>query len=285
MKKDPEITPLQHGFKLSAAIGYCASLAAMAFEGKELPENVVFEAGSKGDLHSSGLLYVTADAEHPIPFNDQYGQVIIGGIWNKETGGGVISILFGNFNLLAADFKFYGLYTIPVRKKINSEDYVTVFAEQDIVIGEGTDTILHFGLSRIAFDLEMERLDSEEPKDAFVAVKQNVWFVTIDQRNTFPDIYDDKYRVNGGGQIAEVINASGGITYHALIDTKFSYSDCPENPVSGSGFIQNFKAGDRLDLGNILLDFHSSCDGKAKVKFGTGKYLPANGRNVNLNFR
>src|SRR5690606_35837674 len=105
IKKDPEITPLQLGFKLSAAIGYCASLAAMAFEGKELPENVVFEAGSKDDLHSSGLLYVTADAEHPIPFNDQYGQVIIGGLWNKATGGGVISILFGNFNLLAGDFK------------------------------------------------------------------------------------------------------------------------------------------------------------------------------------
>lgn len=84
MKKDPEITPLQHGFKLSAAIGYCASLAAMAFEGKELPENVVFEAGAKGDLHSSGLLYVTADAEHPIPFNDQFGQVIIGGVASPD---------------------------------------------------------------------------------------------------------------------------------------------------------------------------------------------------------
>ena len=283
LKKDPEITPLQQGFKLSAAIGYCASLAAMAFEGKALPANVVFEAGSDGDLHNSGLIYVTADADHPIPFNDQFGQVIIGGLWNKQTGGGVISILFGNFNLLAGDFKFYGLYTIPVRRKPNSDDFITLYAQQDIVVGEGADTILHFGLSKVAFDLEMDRLETEQPKDPFVAITQNVWFVSIKQRNS--DIYADEYLVNGGGQIAEVVNNSGGITYHALIETKFSYLNCPENPVSGSGFIQNFKAGDRLDLGNILLDFHASCDGKAKVKFGTGKYLSANGRNINLNFR
>lgn len=284
LRKDPEIVPLQQGFKLSAAIGYCASLAAMAFEDKELPDNVTFEEGSEGEFTSSGLIYINSDRSNPIPFNDQFGQVIIGGLWNKSTGGGVISILFGNFNLLAGDFKFYGLYTIPVRKKMNSEDYITVFAEQDIVVGEGSDTILHFGLSKIAFDLEMERLDVEQPKDAFVAIKQNVWFVTIDQRNT-DDIYDDEYLLNGGGQIAEVMNDSGGITYHALIETKFSHFTCPENPVNGTGFIQNIRAGDRLDLGNILLNFHSSCDGKAKVEFATGKYVSANRRDVNLNFR
>src|SRR5690606_24665034 len=125
LRKDPEIVPLQQGFKLSAAIGYCASLAAMAFEDKELPDNVTFEEGSEGEFTSSGLIYINSDRSNPIPFNDQFGQVIIGGLWNKSTGGGVISILFGNFNLLAGDFKFYGLYTIPVRKKMNSEDYIT----------------------------------------------------------------------------------------------------------------------------------------------------------------
>lgn len=285
LKKDPEIVPLQQGFKISAAIGYCASLAAMAFEGKALPDNVVFEGGSGNEFSSSGLIYVNADANNPLPFNDHIGQIIIGGLWNKTTGGGVISILFGSFNLATADFKFYGLYTIPVRKKRDSEDYVAVFAEQDIVIGEGSDTIVHFGLSKVAFDLEMDRLEAEQPKDAFAAIKQNVWFITIDQRGTSPDIYDDEYLLNGGGQIAEVINTSGGISYHALIETKFSFSECPDNPVNGTGFIQNIKAGKGIDLGNILLNFHSSCDGKAKVEFATGKYVHTNGRDVNLNFR
>jgi len=49
----------------------------------------------------------------------------------------------------------------------------------------------------------MERLNEERPTDAFVAVKQNVWFINIDQKNTFPDFYDDDVIINGGGQILE----------------------------------------------------------------------------------
>ena len=284
-KQDPDLGPLQQGFKTSAAIGYCASLAAAAFEGQQLPENVVFEAGSSSEYSGSGLLYVNVDSQHPLPFNGHVGQIIIGGLWDKTTQGGVISIIFGDFDLLSADFKFYGLYTIPVMKKRDSDDFVTVFAEQDIVIGEGSDTLINLGLSRIQFDTELDRLDEEQPTDMFVAVKQNVWFVTVDQQQTFPDLYDDEYLINGGGQIVEATNIEGGIVYHALIETKFRYSDCALNPLKGTAFIQNIKAGDGVDLGNIVLDFHSDCDGQGRVQFATGEYLTSNGREVNLNFK
>lgn len=284
LRQDPELTPLQQGFKASAAIGYCASLAAMAFEGHSLPDNVVFEPGSGGEYSSSGLIYVTVDGSYPLPFNNKTGQILIGGIWDNTDGGGVISILFGNLDLLSAEFKLYGIHTVPVIRKKDTNQLMAVFAEQDIVIGEGSDTIVHVGLSRIAFDTELQRLETDQPSDVFAAVKQNVWFVNINQQDTYPDIYDDDYIINGGGQILEANSTSGGILYHAMIETAFSYATCNENPLSGTAFIQNIKAGSTIDLGNILLDFHSTCDGQADVQFSTGKYLSSNGQHVNLNF-
>jgi hypothetical protein len=54
------------------------------------------------------------------------------------------------------------------------------------------------------------------------------------------------------------------------------------NPTSGVAFIQNLQAGSTIDLGNITLDFHSTCDGKASVLVATGKYLGSNGKDILL---
>ena len=45
------------------------------------------------------------------------------------------------------------------------------------------------------------------------------------------------------------------------------------NPVAGIGFLQNLKAGTDINLGNIFLNFHDECDGKAYVEFANEKYL------------
>lgn len=283
-RQDPDLLPLQQGFKISAAVGYCASLAAGVFEEKQIPSNVIFETGTNSQYSSSGLVLVNIDKNNPLPFNDFEGQILIGGIWDNVKGGGVISIVFGKLDLLTQDFKFYGVHTVPVVRKSNSDKWITVFAEQDIVIGEGSDTILHLGLSRIEFDAELDRLEANQPNDVFVAVKQNVWYINFDQRGTFSNVYDDAYIVNGGGQILEASNTAGGILYHALINTDYTFQSCQFNPSGGTAFIQNIKAGEGIDLGNIVLDFHGACDGQAKVKFAIGKYLSANGREIDLNF-
>ncbi len=44
MNQDPEIEPLKQGFKASAAVGYCASLANTLFRGEDLPDNVLFQS-------------------------------------------------------------------------------------------------------------------------------------------------------------------------------------------------------------------------------------------------
>ncbi len=280
-KQDPDVTPLRQGFQSSAAIGYCASLAAMAFNGEPLPPNVTYQGGNDPDYSGSGVLFVNVTDENPLPFNHKIGQIMIAGIWDNTRNGGVISILFGDINLLGSEFKFYGIHTVPVSERDGK--FMTVFAEQDIVIGEGSDTILNVGMSRFYFDIEQDRLDTGPAEDVFVAAKQNVWFITFEQ-NDLEDVYDDAYQITGGGQMALASNQSGGIVYHALLKTQYNFSECTQNPIRGSGFIQNIQAGSSIDFGHLNMDFSSSCDGKAKVTVGTGKYLSANGRNINLNF-
>ena len=276
----PEIEPLRHGINISAAVGYCASIASSAFKGEPLPGNVIFQHINHNEYSSAGLLFVKIDEQFPLPFNNQIGEITIAGIWD-ENNRGVITVIFTNFNVLSSNFEFYGLYTVPVMKQEDGT-ILTLFAEQDIIIGEGSDTLLNLNLSNPQFNMELERLNSERPKDVFAAIKQNVWFVTIDPKNTFSDVYDDVYTINGGGQIVKVNGITGGVLYHALIQTEFDYYTCQKNPVRGKALIQNIEVGSIIDLGTLLLDFHETCDGNARVTLASGKYLNAYGDNIDL---
>ncbi|MBN1186289.1 MAG: hypothetical protein JXB49_28690 [Bacteroidales bacterium] len=272
----PELESLQQGLKTSTAIGYCVSIAEAAHSGKPLPNNVVFDK-------NSGLIYVKVDAAHPLPFNTNVGDIVMAGLWTSN--GGILSILLANINIIEGDVKLYGLHTIPFIKRSEQEGIMAVFADQDIIVGNGSDTILDLSnITSLVFNSEMSRLDKEKPSDPFAIVKQNVWFIDIDQSGTTASVLDDIITINGGGQIVEARSESGGIMYHALIDTKVDFSLCTVNPVSGHGLSQNFKAGTSfIDLGNSFLSFHSGCDGKALVEFSSGKYLGYNGKQISLN--
>jgi len=139
-------------------------------------------------------------------------------------------------------------------------------------------------LSQTVFNSEIDRLNTSEPTDAFIAVKQNVWFINIDQAGTYNDVYDDDIKINGGGQIAEVQGESGGVLYHAMINTQINYLICAQNPIDGNALSQNFKAGGPtlIDLGNSFLSFHNKCDGKAHVDLATGKYSTYTGKDISL---
>jgi hypothetical protein len=281
--QDPELTPLEQGFKASAAIGFCASLVNTAFSGGDLPSNVVYNPDTKDGFTNAGLLYVNVDAAHPLPFNSNIGDIAIAALWNGNSG--VISILFADIDVISSQFEFYGLYTIPMTRDV-AGNITVIFVEQDIIVGEGQDTLINLSLSKPKFDAVLA--DPVYPtynsisRDPFVAAKQNVWFISVDQNGTPSDLYDELYEVTGGGQIVEVSSNSGGILYHALIKAKFSYANCELNPTSGGAFIQNLKAGTTVDLGNITLEFHTDCDGRAPVFVATGKYISSNGKNILL---
>lgn len=279
--QEPNIESLRQGFKTSAAIGYCASLAYSYFHGAELPENVIIQTENSTPETESGIMIVSLNDMFPLPFNSNTGQIIIAGVWGSS--GGVITTIFTDINILEAKYEFKGIHTIPV---IETDDgnIMTLFAAQDIIVGEGSDTLINLNLTNPQIVTETDRLNQSSPGDAFAAVKQNVWFVSIDQNNTSNYVYDDACKVYGGGQIAEVSDSDGGIIYHAMIGAEFCYDACHLNPTSGVGFIQNIKAGEGIDLGHISLSFHSNCNGEAFVEFSSGKYIGSNRQDISLNF-
>jgi hypothetical protein len=280
-EQKPEIVPVEQGLQISALMGYCSSIAITAFKGETLPSNAKYVAGSPGEFSSSGIITVTIDQNNRLPFTDKTGQIIIAGLW--DVNGGIISVAFGNLKLMAGQSKFYGLYTIPIAFNNQTGKYMAVFAQEDIVLGEGSDTILALSFTRPKFDTELDRLNNPQPTDMFVAASQNVWFVNIDQKSTPTNLYDDFYSFYGGGQIAEVRSNTGGILYHALIGVEVKLDQCKLSPVHGDAFIQNIKAGSVLDLGTIVMSFHSECDGHAYVSNATGKYFRSARKDITLN--
>jgi hypothetical protein len=284
----PELSSLQQGLKTSAAIGYSSSIAMSAFKGDALPSNVTMISKSSDQSGSSWLVHIKLDKSYPLPFNNNVGNIIVAGFGNER--GGVISILFGDFNLLNTNVKFFGIQTVPVIERedimTGKKNIIAVFAKEDFVIGNASsDAFLNLDLSSMQFQAEMNRLSTPVPSDAYVVVKQNIWLISIDQEGTSNTAYDDVLTINGGGQILETDGESGGVIYHAIINTKLNYSVCTKNPISGYGLSQNFKAGGEpyIDLGGSFFSFHSSCDGTAHVDISTGKYISYNNKYITLN--
>jgi hypothetical protein len=274
--QEPELESLRQGLKTSAAVGYCTSIVMMVVEGQKLPDNVVFEK-------NTGLIYIKINKTHPLPFNKNIGDIVVAFNWSGRAG--LMSILFANFDLLGGNGKLYGLYLVPFMKENEEEGLWTMFEKQDIVVGNGSDTLLDMSnITNIVFNAKVAQLNSEKPDNAFVAVKQNVWFINIDQNKTYSNPYDDDITINGGGQILEARGSAGGIIYHAMIDTKINYSICNLNPVSGFALLQNFKTGGEpyIDLGNSFLTFHDNCDGTVHVDVSTGKYVTYNNKYISL---
>jgi hypothetical protein len=262
-------------------VGYCASLAIALIEGKELPPNVTFQSENWDESYTSGFLLVEFNKLYPLPFNRSYGELWMGCMWDPEDGTGVISAIFTDIDVVEAEYNLVGIYTIPVIKRIDGK-IMTAYAEQDIIVGEGSDTLLRISMTKPEYNKEIERIGIEPEEDVFAAVQQNVWILEVDLNQTPEQVYDDRYIIYGGGQIVEARGETGGIIYHSLIGAELDLLTCGRNPVSGTGFIQNLKAGTELDLGHILLDFNENCDGRAFVNLGLGKYLRFNQQYIDL---
>ncbi len=274
--REPELESLQQGLKATAATGYCASVVMSVVEGAPLPENVIYD-------RNTGLIYISIDSYHPLPFNKSIGDIVIAFTWSGSAG--LMSILFANVDLLEGNIKLFGLYLVPFMKRIGEEGIQALLQKQDIIIGNGSDTLLDMSnITDIIFNSRVSELNSEKPDDVFAVVKQNIWFINIDRNMTYSNVYDDNITVSGGGQIAEAKGASGGVIYHGMIETKINYSECSRNPVGGFALSQNFKFGGEpfIDLGNSLLEFRTTCDGKAHVVVSTGKYIAWNNKDISL---
>jgi hypothetical protein len=288
--QDPELESLSEGIKSCVAVGYCASIAYTFFNNEQLPDNVAVVSQDVMDGTKEVLLTVLINEAYPLPLNTSVGQITIVGQWTEDQtpdgrGAGVITAVFTDFNILESKYDFIGYRTIPIEEQEDGK-IRSMFAQQDIMIKETDGTTPDLEIETGLINIEVKRLDEKDPdKDAFGLMGQNAWFFEVDCGNTASNIYDDEYRIDGGGQIIGASSASAGFLFHALLNATFNHSVCPSNPVSGEGFTQNLRSdsdGDE-DLGHVFLNFRNKCDGKAHVKVATGKYILSIGKDIDLN--
>ena len=273
-----DLAPLENGMKVSSLIGYCAALAHYAFNDTLFPDHLVARQITRDETGCRGFFSILIDETHPIPWNRETGTITVAGQWDYDQGG-VISVLFTELDIELESWHFYGIYTVPIIMEGGHNALRSVFAEQDIIVGDGADTILDIPLTSLQFDMELHRLDSEISNDPFAVTQQNAWFLDIDTQNS-PGPYDDLYRIHGGGQMVSASHSSGGILYHALIGAELDYGRCPLNPLSGIGLLQNLKVGEGIELGTLVLEFHDNCDGTAFIQLATGKYFGLGGQYI-----
>ncbi len=276
---DPETEPVRQAIKTSAAIGYSVSVAMSVMAGAQ-PQHVI-SAGDCRDFPCTFLMYININPDNPLLFSEgEVGEIIVAGLRPDEDAA-IMTIVFTDINISTQSFNLLSVHTIPV---IKEEDRIMiVFSEMDINFDPDNDALLNLDLSQQEIDSEISRLDRERPEDLYVAVEQNAWFIGVNQKNTLTDFYDDSYSITGGGQIIEVIGASGGIIQQAMLNVQIE-SECPRNPVTGFALIKNTSAEERKfpELGTAIFGFHHACDGMADITLATGVYLRSNGKSVPL---
>jgi hypothetical protein len=276
---DPETEPLRQAVKTTAAIGYSASVAMSVMSGEESP--YVLATSECSDYPCAFIIYIDINQDNPLLFSDgSVGQIVVAGLMADEDAA-IITVVLSDINVATQDFKLLSVHTIPVIKE--EDKFFAVFTDMDINIGADSDTLLNLNLSQKQINDEISRAQRERPSDLYVAVDENVWFIDIDQNGTNAYFGDDIFSVTGGGQIIEVMGASGGIIQQAMINVELEQG-CFRNPVSGYALIRNTSVEERRipELGTAVFGFHGQCDGKARVEVATGVYLRANGKSFDL---
>jgi len=283
--RDPPVTPLTKTIKTSLALGYAAAVANCQFNGFEIPYSSVYIC------NNTTVIYINPGQSCPYCFSDAAFQEMVILAIKLSDDIMIMTVLFTHLDIFAGSFILRDVSTVPVI--IDDEKITIVYTEQDINIGNPSDTTLSLNLTQGEIDFELSRLNFERPADEYVAIEQNAWIIDVMYHGSINNFYDDTYTINGGAQKVEICTQqqenSSSVYQLAMIMTEISPFVCQHNPKSGFALLQvvdmtvdNSDVLNELVLGQALFIFHDNCDGKVEITLGTGNYLTSTGSQINL---
>jgi len=299
--KIPSVEPIEAAMKTMTPLGYAAS---MFMEAINEPANTLCEDTV------TNLCVTTLE----IPFDPQTLQsfpvpletggtakLAVAGVWSSSLQGGsveaaVISLLFLDMKGGSFGFPTYKISTIPVSK--TSAGVTTYYSTSDINVDKDAPIdVIKAELSNLSnddFNLEIDRL-KELLLDISDVVELNYekdyWIVNVedsDQNPTPNNYFDDLYSLSGGGVYIDV-GISSGLVYQIGLANVVMGNNCTLNPSAGSALINELDVNGEsstslFSLGSVMLDFDSTCDGQAQVRYGLGSYGPIRDQRVPLRF-
>lgn len=247
----PDPSPAATLIGAAGPIAFAAVNASAAVAGDTRCAEVVVPCIGEG---CTTEVEVRVDAECPLPVAPEAeGRIHVVGSWGADGTG-----------VLAAEFADVVLPEGALRVREISAFTVSVTDNGPLVA---------FAIEAISFSAG----ETGEPGDTAeagtdVAVEQTGFAVSVDEAGTPGDPADDRYTINGGGQIA----STDGVWQVAVVGALLA-PECRENPTDGFATVQDVSVATGGETG---WGFHSACDGTAQVLASAGRGTAWSGKTV-----
>jgi hypothetical protein len=275
--REPDPDPLLETIHTSILTGYAANISFALIAGQPIP-GVNFVRSNPGFPCTTLITINTSTNPGVYLAYLDVNTITISGLWADESTA-ILSILLTDFDTGTTTLDLLGIKTVPV---IRIGDHINIaMASMDIQINPDQDALLGLNLNTLEIQTELLRLDSPRPKDVYIAVLQDAYFIDVYNNLTGNNLEDDSYTVTGGGQLIKVNGSSAEITQQAMVGVEIS-PDCILNPTDGIALMKVTGLEDQgfPELGTAVFEFTSGCGGTAGVYAATGMYVGSNGKNI-----
>lgn len=272
---DPDPEPLSDLLRTSRVIGFVSEMTMSAIQGGKTDDVHVYRSNS--GYPCTALMLIKPDRSVTSFMQYYPGKIVVAGYWPDENSA-IISFILSEGSPGGFNFTLKNICTIPVMR--DEDGIFAVFAGMDINLDEEGNGLLQIAFTQDEIDVEMERLDYDEPEDIYVAVEQKAWVIRVNDNNT-SNYYDDIYSVTGGGQFITATNSTIDACQQAVLDVRMDHI-CSRNPYSGMALIQKAAVEDDEfpETGVAVFSFGGRCDGRIKVEVGTGAYITSIGKEI-----
>ena len=224
---DVDLSGIEVALVAGSSIGHSASMTAAAMNAPVACVNVTQPCSAT--YPCSGVASVTLGDACPLPLGGVgNGQVAVSGSW-AATDDATLGMEFG---IGVSDGAISVSQAIGVKVTTQSGQQTVAYTGQDVSVSNGA-----------------------------TLAGQSAWTVLVDEKMTPGDPSDDVYTLSGGTQSANV-GSGAQVAQVSLTDVVIDAS-CRANPVSGMGVIQEVGTS---SLEEVVVTFHSKCDGKVDVK-------------------
>lgn len=279
--REPDLAPVRSVLKATVPLGYVSNCVMSAINGNKA-SNVKFISG--GDSATGGfLMHITIDENFPLPQGvEANGYISVAGL-KVNRNNAILSVIFTTMNITKGQFNITNISTFPV---VQDSDLVTgkklffaVYSDMDVNVS--SDTLLNTALSQSQILSENKRYDNMKTFNNTIIVEEKTYIIKIDNKNT-PIISDDEYLVSGGGNYIETGSQTNNVEQIIIAGLKMN-TTCKLNPVSGFAVFHELQSGIKgSEIGYVIIDAHSSCNGMMRISAATGNYIKSSGKSVQL---
>ncbi len=277
----PTLEPLAAAVSTTVPLAYAVAVAQAAISGNAV-NGVTTSTVCNTYPCLASATFNLADGSIPATLQS-YGDVYVAGLWQSAEQA-LVTVVFLGSTAGSRSYPVNKISTIPVMR--TAAGLTLVYASTDINIATDPDDSV--SLSSAQQQAEADRLSLDPGNDLELAAALDAWVVNVDFNHTPLDFGDDSYTLSGGAQFLGVGDQQAYVYQLGALGMTMN-AGCVLNPRQGYALINELEVStgapaDWPRLGTASLEFHPTCDGKARALLAVGSYGALANKIINLNF-